>query len=66
MTAYLDEIRPRPEVRGYCKRCARCWDYEDESDYGVVSPSGVMHIGEDGGNTACGIDATGDKWWWRL
>jgi hypothetical protein len=57
---------PQPPITGYCKRCARCWVYESTEDYAVVSPSGVTHIGADYGITACGIDATGERWWWRL
>jgi len=63
----LDEPEvPQPEIKSYCRRCARAWVYEHEDQYGVVSPKGVAHIGEDYGMTACGIDATDEKWWWRL
>lgn len=58
--------RPQPEIRRYCLRCARTWQYERPEQYAVVSPAGVAHIGSDYGRTACGIDATGDTWWWRL
>jgi hypothetical protein len=32
----------------------------------LVSPQGVVHHGADYGITACGKDATGPGWWWRL
>jgi hypothetical protein len=54
----------QPEIKSYCRRCTRSRYYED--DYGVISPKGIAHIDEDYGMTACGIDATGEKWWWRL
>lgn len=48
--------------------CARCvaanrgaWKTQ-----GVVNArTAVEHIG-DGGDTLCGIDATGPQWWWPL
>jgi hypothetical protein len=60
-----DAERPRPPI---VKRCAVCGTTLDAQLYpwavGVVSPSGVEHIGCDDGVTACGHDATGDEWWW--
>lgn len=32
----------------------------------VVSPTGRVHEGMEGGRTWCGRDATGPKWWWKL
>ena len=46
-----------------CKVCRRA---AESYGCGVVSPSGVAHIGIDGGDTLCGHDATGDGWWWPL
>lgn len=57
---------PKPIVKSYCRRCARAWVYEREDQFDVVSSSGVAHIGAQYGDTACGIDATGDRWWWPL
>lgn len=57
---------PMPDVKSYCKRCRRDPYGQYDEAFAVVSPSGVAHIGEDGGTTACGIDGTGDDWWWRL
>lgn len=64
----IEEIRPRPEVVSYCARCKRSWYCEDERDAGIVSPTGVAHWQHwfTNEHTACGIDATGDQWWWRL
>ena len=52
---------PQPKIKGYCRRCRGA-----RHAFQVVSPSGLAHIGEDFGTTACGIDATGDRWWWPL
>lgn len=62
-----DEV-PQPEILRYCKRChKRLYISGDGREFfGVVSPVGVAHVGADGGDTLCGRDATGDKWWWRL
>ena len=56
-----DEV-PMPPVNSGCFRCGVTQE-EVESGYVVVSPTGKAHHGEDNGETACGIDATGDKWW---
>lgn len=55
-----------PEVKGYCKRCRRDPYGRHDEAFAVVSPTGITHIGEEYGETACGIDATGENWWWRL
>ena len=47
-------------VRGWCFVCVQQEVYGD----GVVSPSGLMHVGMTGGETRCGKDATLDGWWW--
>lgn len=55
----------RPVVQRLCERCytrEATWLRSEQ----IVSPQGVAHIGQDGGTTACGIDATGDNWWWPL
>ena len=71
----LDErSRPVAEllVMRRCRRCERVvhgdkWD-SPRVFWEVVSPAGTEHIaGEDGfGTTGCGIDASGDDWWWQL
>lgn len=59
------ELRPMPTVVRLCSHCG-----VDESDlrFGwiVVSPRGTAHHGNDNGDTDCGLNATGDKWWWPL
>lgn len=65
-TVIFEETGEQREVVGFCKRCARTYLYLREDQWGIVSPSGVAHIGEDYGMTACGIDATGERWWWEL
>lgn len=57
---------PQPTIVRYCHNCARTYVYNSPDDWQVVSPKGVGHIGQDYGVTACGVDATGDRWWWRL
>jgi hypothetical protein len=49
-----------------CKRCYPEQPRVSEIDVWLVSPRGVVHHGADYGMTACGIDATGERWWWRL
>lgn len=59
-----DRLRPRPEIKQVCQRCKVV---EADFDRGaVVSPDGFAHYGKHDGMTVCGIDATGDAWWWPL
>lgn len=53
-------------VLGLCKSCKRTWEARDAKPehFSVISPMGTAHVGVDYGFTACGYDATGDKWWW--
>lgn len=62
----MNEIRPKPEVKELCKRCEKIWPAKDPARLEVVSPTGVAHHGAPYGETACGMDATGDDWWWPL
>lgn len=57
---------PRPDVRGKCKRCNPHSD-DVRQNRVIVSSAGTAHLG-DGyrGETKCGIEATGDAWWWPL
>lgn len=52
----------RPVVRD----CKVCLAGAEVYGCGVVSPTGVAHIGMTGGDTKCGRDATLDGWWWPL
>lgn len=55
-------------VLDFCRNCERTWEGRDDDEhesFAVVSPLGVAHIGADYGETACGIDATGEDWWWQ-
>ena len=55
------------EEREIVRRCRRCEKYlRWAPGYGVISPRGIEHVGCDGGMTGCGLDATGDGWWWPL
>ena len=53
-------------ITGHCGNCERTHVYIfDPKHMGtVVSPAGVLHVGAEYGLTACGVDATGDEWWW--
>ena len=61
------EMVPMPKVRRGCRRCGVTLR-DIASGYVVVSSSGIAHHGSEdfGGQTQCGIDATGDGWWWPL
>lgn len=56
------EYAPR-EVVADCKVCLAG---HEVYGCGVVSPTGIAHIGMDGGDTKCGKDATRDAWWWPM
>ena len=58
--------RPMPRVARRCKRCHNPTWKDVANGNVVVSPRGTAHHGQDDGETDCGIDATGPKWWWRL
>ena len=69
----FEETGHEREVLRVCARCARTRQYRAETptciaEVNLVSPSGLAHIQDwDGApKTACGIDATGPEWWWRL
>lgn len=61
--AYAEQARP--VVKRGCKRCG-VTDRHIENGVFIVSPTGIAHFGEDDGDTSCGIDATGNGWWWPL
>jgi hypothetical protein len=61
----MSETVPMPDVVGYCKVCAQVEPFTD-SHYFIVSPHGIAHHGDSWGSTACGHDATGERWWWPL
>lgn len=54
------------EERTVVRDCVVCLSAAESYGCGIVSPSGLAHIGVDGGYTLCGKDATGDDWWWPL
>lgn len=61
-------------VKRICSRCQRFEEREfgqrvTVENVAIVSPSGIGHVQGEGWNddhTACGKDATGLDWWWRL
>ena len=52
-------------VIGRCRVCYPYGAYQTLRQL-VVSPNGLAHQEGYYGNTVCGKDATGDKWWWPL
>lgn len=65
-TVYFEETGEERRIDGFCKRCQASDERIMDDDFGVVSPRGMAHVGVDYGMTLCGIDSTGDKWWWQL
>lgn len=57
----FEETGEEREVVAYCRRCKT-----DRDDFGIVSPRGMAHHSDGYEGTACGMDATGENWWWRL
>lgn len=55
----------RPAITSGCFRCG-VTDADVARGGVLVSPTGKAHQPGDYGQTACGIYATGDKWWWPL
>ena len=60
----FEETGEKRYVFSYCKRCAQGFEGGEEVE--IVSPSGVAHCEGREGRTKCGIDATGEDWWWQL
>jgi hypothetical protein len=57
---------PRPTIKRLCQRCRpKIYPGDAAANMVIVSPLGTAHWG-DGGDTQCGRDATGDRWWWPL
>jgi hypothetical protein len=74
-TVFWEDTGHEREVTGFCERCQRSVSQgnhtrrmSDYSDVMIVSPSGLAHAGHEihHERTACGLDATGPDWWWRL
>jgi hypothetical protein len=64
----FEETGERREVTRRCETCGRSiiGGWESHPGFGVVSITGVEHVGVDYGRTACGKDADGPSWWWPL
>lgn len=65
----FEETGEERAILGFCKRCERTWEGKSDPDhefFTVVSQMGTAHTGIDYGMTGCGVDATGERWWWRL
>lgn len=61
----FEETGEKRKVVGGCLRCG-VTPADIEAVSVVVSPTGKAHYGGHYGITTCGIDATGDGWWWPL
>lgn len=65
-TVHWDEDYDRTMVvTGLCRRCEKAafpWQLETQ---GVISPNGLEHH-TDHDSTLCGMDATGEHWWWPV
>jgi len=61
------EDAPMPPVKRGCRYCQPT-DEQIASGYVIVSPSGVAHHSDPQGygETWCGHNADGDRWWWPL
>jgi hypothetical protein len=63
-----DDPEKKRAVLGLCQRCKATREVQwNGGDFHIVSPMGTAHWGAEHneGYTACGIDATGENWWWR-
>lgn len=65
MIAVFEETGEKREVTTWCKRCRVMPD--DWPDV-IVSPAGTAHLqgASTDAKTLCGIEADGDRWWWKL
>jgi hypothetical protein len=62
----MSETIARPTIKSGCYRC-KVTPEEVASGYVLVSPTGKAHHSREYyGETECGIDATGENWWWPL
>jgi len=53
------------EERRVVRDCKICLSVAScRSCCGVVSPTGIAHVSRTFGDTFCGHDATGERWWW--
>jgi hypothetical protein len=55
------------ELRVLTGLCLRCGVQQRDCDHFTgctVSPAGVIHFEALDGDTLCGHDATGERWWW--
>ncbi len=69
MSAAMEPLdwMPMPDVTKLCSVCG-VTEAEVDQGYVLVSPRGIAHHGHSWrtGDTVCGRDATGQRWWWPL
>ena len=71
MVSWAEGGKPDREVKRACNRCyGSSVSVSELETIEVVSQYGTAHVAADprdhrGGHTRCGIDATGESWWWH-
>lgn len=55
--------RERPYVVARCRRC-KVTRADVDANRVIVSSRGYAHFAGNYGDTRCGQDATGARWWW--
>ena len=66
MRVYFEETGEAREVVGKCRVCFPPGYRSENALVYLVSPQGLEHESAGFGETDCGKDATGPKWWWRI
>ena len=59
---WAEEPERKRMVLGLCGNCGRT-----SKEYELLSPAGTAHVQReypDETYTLCGLDATGENWWW--
>ena len=72
LSVTFTETGEERELRRACNRCfGRAISVDSIDPVQVVSQYGTVHLPYPGdtawgeGRTQCGIEATGEQWWWR-
>jgi hypothetical protein len=68
LSVTFSETGVERELRRACNRCyGRAVKVDDIETVFIVSQYGTVHQQNPDydGRTLCGIDATGEQWWWR-
>lgn len=74
-TVHWEGEQKERTVKGFCENCQRSVSQGNLTrrmrtieEVTIVSPSGIAHAQHEDGTeyTACGLNAAGLDWWWRL